>query len=66
MTPRRLAIAGLAACLVARPASRPVGGDTRNPRVEHAPRPDFSNLNDVVFQGPPKGGGRRTPGGRPR
>ena len=30
------------------------------------PRPDFSNLNDVVPQGPPKGGGRRPPGGRPR
>jgi hypothetical protein len=29
-------------------------------------RPDFSNLNDVVPQGPPKGGGRRPPGGRPR
>ena len=28
-------------------------------------RPDFSNLNDVVPQGPPRGGGRR-PGGRPR
>ena len=30
------------------------------------PRPDFSTLNDVVPQGPPKGGGRRPPGGRPR
>lgn len=29
-------------------------------------RPDFSNLNDVVPAGPPKGGGRRPPGGRPR
>ena len=30
-------------------------------------RPDFSNLNNVVPQGPPKGGGRRPPpGGRPR
>ncbi|MGI9178258.1 MAG: hypothetical protein ACR2IT_10440 [Pirellulales bacterium] len=29
-------------------------------------RPDFSNLNNEVPQGPPKGGGRRGPGGRPR
>ena len=29
-------------------------------------RPDFTNLNNVVPQGPPKGGGRRPPGGRPR
>ena len=29
-------------------------------------RPDFSNVNNVVPQGPPKGGGRRPPGGRPR
>ncbi len=30
------------------------------------PRPDFTKLNDVVPQGPPKGGSRRLPGGRPR
>jgi hypothetical protein len=29
-------------------------------------RPDFTNVNNVVPQGPPKGGGRRPPGGRPR
>ncbi len=29
-------------------------------------RLDFSNLNNVVPQGPPKGAGRRSPGGRPR
>lgn len=29
-------------------------------------RPDFSNINNVVPQGPTKGGGRRRPGGRPR
>jgi len=30
------------------------------------PRPDFSRINDVVPDGPPKGGGRRPPGGPPR
>jgi hypothetical protein len=30
------------------------------------PRPDFSNLNNVVPQGPPPGAGRKPPGGRPR
>ena len=29
-------------------------------------RPDFTNVNNVVPQGPSKGGGRRPPGGRPR
>lgn len=28
------------------------------------PRPDFSRLNDVVPEGPPRGGGGRGPGGR--